>query len=375
MTDQTDSKQPQKVGYPVDFYGHAAGGMPLHFGTLPMLSEDGLVGPYDHTGMMAAGQPPFQVPWQGGFPPHMMPGPWDYAAAAAVAGVPPPPFPGFPHAGWPYPGYPGPGPGHGPFGAGSLAAAATAGGHAQGGGGGAGGRKGNRGSRGEYSPQVAQPCASGPAHAKNGGSGGNAGRGGAASGGGASGTGGTSGSARGGGNEAKAASTSQTGPSQAVAAEGPDDESNTTVMLRNIPNRYTQQMLLTLLEEHGFSPLFDFVYLPMDFRNGVNLGYAFVNLLTHQDATRLMQTFQGFSSWFLDSAKVCEVSWAHPHQGLHEHVERYRNSPVMHPSMPDEYKPMVFKNGIRIAFPAPTKAIRAPKLRPVRERPGGTGEA
>jgi len=145
----------------------------------------------------------------------------------------------------------------------------------------------------------------------------------------------------------------------------------TTVMLRNIPNRYTQSHLVNLLDENGFRSLYDFVYLPMDFRNGVNLGYAFVNLLTHQDALNAVQVFHGFSRWFYESSKVCEVSWAHPHQGLEEHVERYRNSPVMHQCMPDEYKPMLFKSGVRMPFPLPTKAIRAPKLRPIRERPPG----
>merc|ERR1719436_222784 len=141
----------------------------------------------------------------------------------------------------------------------------------------------------------------------------------------------------------------------------------TTVMLRNIPNRCNQAMLVVLLEGQGFKALFNFVYMPMDFRNGVNLGYAFVNLLTHQDALDLTTTFHGFSGW-ADSGKVCEVSWAHPHQGLSEHVERYRNSPVMHACMPDEYKPMVFRDGIRVPFPEPTRAIRAPKLRPAREK-------
>lgn len=159
--------------------------------------------------------------------------------------------------------------------------------------------------------------------------------------------------------------------SDAELGTGEPPPDATTVMLRNIPNRYTQTMLLQLLDEQEFQSLYDFVYLPMDFRNGVNLGYAFVNVHAHEDATRLMDIFQGFSKWFFDSAKVCEVSWAHPHQGLHEHVERYRNSPVMHPSMPEEYKPMLFENGTRITFPAPTKAIRAPKLRPVRDKAVG----
>jgi len=137
----------------------------------------------------------------------------------------------------------------------------------------------------------------------------------------------------------------------------------TTVMLRNVPNGYTRGMLVELLNSQGFQSKYDFVYLPMDFRNGVNLGYAFVNLVDHQAAGQFTETLQGFSAWVSDSTKVCEITWAHPHQGLAEHVERYRNSPVMHPSMDQEYKPMVFKNGVQQVFPPPTKAIKAPKLR------------
>ena len=29
------------------------------------------------------------------------------------------------------------------------------------------------------------------------------------------------------------------------------------------------------------------------------------------------------------------------------HVERYKNSPVMHKSVPDEYKPVIFADGVR----------------------------
>eukprot|EP00427_Karlodinium_veneficum_P064069 CAMPEP_0169335832 /NCGR_PEP_ID=MMETSP1017-20121227/16549_1 /TAXON_ID=342587 /ORGANISM="Karlodinium micrum, Strain CCMP2283" /LENGTH=405 /DNA_ID=CAMNT_0009431239 /DNA_START=21 /DNA_END=1238 /DNA_ORIENTATION=+ len=137
----------------------------------------------------------------------------------------------------------------------------------------------------------------------------------------------------------------------------------TTIMLRNVPNGYTRTMLLELIDGMGFQGRYDFVYLPMDFRNGVNLGYAFVNSLTHEDAMRLTEKLQGFSLWSADCSKICEVSWAHPNQGLAEHVERYRNSPVMHNTMPDDYKPMVFRGGVRIPFPQPTKAIKAPKLR------------
>ena len=50
-------------------------------------------------------------------------------------------------------------------------------------------------------------------------------------------------------------------------------------MLRNLPNNYTRDMFLSLLDEEGLSELYDFVYLPMDFCRDANLGYAFVNLV------------------------------------------------------------------------------------------------
>eukprot|EP00427_Karlodinium_veneficum_P046605 CAMPEP_0169238794 /NCGR_PEP_ID=MMETSP1016-20121227/30545_1 /TAXON_ID=342587 /ORGANISM="Karlodinium micrum, Strain CCMP2283" /LENGTH=395 /DNA_ID=CAMNT_0009318639 /DNA_START=20 /DNA_END=1204 /DNA_ORIENTATION=- len=137
----------------------------------------------------------------------------------------------------------------------------------------------------------------------------------------------------------------------------------TTVMMRNIPTHYTRSMLLELLDSNGFHGQYDFVYLPMDFRNGVNLAYAFVNMTSHRDALLLTRALHGYSEWLSEDCKGCDVSWAHPNQGLQEHVERYRNSPVMHPNTPDAFKPMVFKNGKRVPFPAPTKQIKAPKLK------------
>ena len=47
-------------------------------------------------------------------------------------------------------------------------------------------------------------------------------------------------------------------------------------------------------------------------------------------------------------------------RAVQAHVERYRNSPVMHRSVPDEYKPVIFKNGVRKNFPRPTKKVKAP---------------
>mmetsp|Transcript_95526 Transcript_95526/g.270028 ORF Transcript_95526/g.270028 Transcript_95526/m.270028 type:complete len:432 (+) Transcript_95526:84-1379(+) len=137
----------------------------------------------------------------------------------------------------------------------------------------------------------------------------------------------------------------------------------TTVMLRNLPTSYTRVALLELLEDEGFDGTFDFVYLPMDFGSKTCLGYAFVNFVSASDADRCWQVFAGFTDWGVDTDKVCEVTWGDPYQGLQAHVERYQNSPVMHNSVPDEWKPIVLVAGVRVAFPAPTKTISAPKMR------------
>jgi hypothetical protein len=136
----------------------------------------------------------------------------------------------------------------------------------------------------------------------------------------------------------------------------------TTVMLRNLPNNYTRAKLLKLLDEEGFSSKYDFVYLPMDFKSHASLGYAFVNLLTPDIAKQFWEAFEGFSKWSMPSQKVCSMSWSYPHQGLEAHIERYRNSPVMHEDVPEEYKPMVFQDGVLTAFPPPTKKLKAPAV-------------
>lgn len=142
-----------------------------------------------------------------------------------------------------------------------------------------------------------------------------------------------------------------------------DGKQRTTVMLRNMPNNYSRSMLLELLDAEGFAGQYDFLYLPMDFQSRASLGYAFINFSSSDAAASFWNTFDGYSNWAIPSRKVSGVSWSGPHQGLEAHIERYRNSPVMCESTPDEYKPILFDRGMRVPFPAPTRRIRAPRVR------------
>lgn len=142
---------------------------------------------------------------------------------------------------------------------------------------------------------------------------------------------------------------------------------NTTIMLRNVPKSLTRTMLLAELESQGFAGKFDFVYLPVDLEETAqcrqNFGHAFVNFVCHDDAARAQECFAGFVAWEVESMKPCEALWREQSQGLAAHIQKYRNSAVMHESVPDENKPVLFVDGVRCSFPAPTQLIKAPKTR------------
>lgn len=152
-------------------------------------------------------------------------------------------------------------------------------------------------------------------------------------------------------------------PMAMMTAEGvPAEDNRTTLMFRNLPKSYTRTQLLRILDEEGFQSSYCFIYVPTDFKSLSGFGYAFVAFHRHEDAARAKAHFQGYA-WDEASVQSCDIAWSGPVQGREQHIERYRNSPVMHESVPDEYKPAVFEHGRRMAFPAPTKAIRAPRLR------------
>lgn len=90
----------------------------------------------------------------------------------------------------------------------------------------------------------------------------------------------------------------------------------TTVMLRNIPNKYTRAGLLAALSEHGFvAATCNNLYLPMDVESGCNLGYAFLNFVSHGHALEFKDMFDGCRLPSSGSRKVCSVVWANK-QGL-----------------------------------------------------------
>lgn len=141
----------------------------------------------------------------------------------------------------------------------------------------------------------------------------------------------------------------------------------TTVIVRNICQRYTRAQLLDLLERKGLRLSCDFLYLPVDFSSGKTLGYAFLNFVSNDWAEFCHNVLNGerdAASGEGDDASggmALKVAWMSAQQGLAANIRRYKNSSVMHGSVPDEYKPVLFAKGEAIPFPAPTRNIRCPQ--------------
>ncbi|KAD5317192.1 hypothetical protein R6Q59_032524 [Mikania micrantha] len=135
-------------------------------------------------------------------------------------------------------------------------------------------------------------------------------------------------------------------------------DSRTTVMIKNIPNKYSQKLLLNMLDSHCIhcneqitgdgggsggrdEPLssYDFVYLPIDFVNKCNVGYGFVNMTSPEATMRLHKAFHHQNWEVFNSKKICEVSYARL-QGLDALKEHFKNSRF--PCEAEDYMPVVF---------------------------------
>jgi len=104
-------------------------------------------------------------------------------------------------------------------------------------------------------------------------------------------------------------------------------EQRTTLMIRNIPNKYTQKMILAAVDtvSHG---LYDFFYLPIDFKNKCNVGYAFINFIHPLSVVDFYQKFHQQKWEKFNSEKVCKISFARI-QGKESLVLRFQNSSLM----------------------------------------------
>jgi len=128
-----------------------------------------------------------------------------------------------------------------------------------------------------------------------------------------------------------------------------DPSERTTLVLRKLPKNENLSSMLAMLDKAGLKGLYDFVYLPMDFKKGKVFGHLIVNFVSNESAEQANFHFAGAGA---------TIEWSEQHQGLDALIQRYRNSPIMHPTMPEASKPLIFSEGFVVPFPAPTEEIQ-----------------
>jgi len=143
----------------------------------------------------------------------------------------------------------------------------------------------------------------------------------------------------------------------------PMPEWRTTVMLSNLPEGLSRGFLEKLFDREGFAAKYTFIFIPSRLSAKVHFCYAFVDLVMPATAERFHRHFHGFDRWIGTCEKPVDVQWADNLQGLPALVERYRNSPLMHESVDDCHRPAIYRNGIRVPFPAPTTMVKHPRIR------------
>jgi hypothetical protein len=144
--------------------------------------------------------------------------------------------------------------------------------------------------------------------------------------------------------------------------DGEVDDDRTTVMLCNLPIEFTPAMLLEQLDSMSLGGMYDFIYMPIDFRSGWWRGFAFINCVSHTAALHFRSCLKGFCKWPFPCKKICECKWSDKQQGREANVEHFRNNSIMHYSVPPEWKPLLFENGVQVEFPLPTQCVKAPRF-------------
>ncbi|XP_059656531.1 protein MEI2-like 4 [Cornus florida] len=143
------------------------------------------------------------------------------------------------------------------------------------------------------------------------------------------------------------------------------EDNRTTLMIKNIPNKYTSKMLLAAIDERHRGT-YDFVYLPIDFKNKCNVGYAFINMTDPSLIVPFYQSFNGKKWEKFNSEKVASLAYARI-QGKSALIAHFQNSSLMNEDK--RCRPILFHTegpnaGDQVPFPMGVNV----RPRPVKNR-------
>ena len=118
------------------------------------------------------------------------------------------------------------------------------------------------------------------------------------------------------------------------------EDNRTTIMIRHIPNKYTEEMLLERINRRH-QGTYDYFYLPLDLNNMCNIGYAFINFIDPIFIVRFYEDLNNQSWETFNSEKICQIAYGSI-QGKRNLVEKVNNN-SRHETR--KVKPLIFDVG------------------------------
>ena len=101
------------------------------------------------------------------------------------------------------------------------------------------------------------------------------------------------------------------------------EDKRNTIMIKNIPNKFTREKLLDLIDKN-FKGSYDLFILPKDGNKNRNFGYAFINFISSYYIPYFYYIFNGKKWTDTNSQKICEITYSKI-QGRNELISHYPN--------------------------------------------------
>lgn len=114
-------------------------------------------------------------------------------------------------------------------------------------------------------------------------------------------------------------------------------------MIKNIPNKYTLKSLVEDLNAE-LKGKYDLLYLPLDYVNNCNLGFAFINFVESFHIILFFELFRGKKWKRFNSEKICELAYAKI-QGKNDLISHFEKGTVLNFESKDK-RPLILNTPI-----------------------------
>mmetsp|Transcript_148019 Transcript_148019/g.475271 ORF Transcript_148019/g.475271 Transcript_148019/m.475271 type:complete len:457 (+) Transcript_148019:111-1481(+) len=131
------------------------------------------------------------------------------------------------------------------------------------------------------------------------------------------------------------------------ALDACDNEQVTSLMMRNLPRKYTVSEVLMELSMHVPREAINFVSVPWDMQTRCNVGFAFVSFTDPSSAARVFAAFDGNTWKLAQSAKKIKALSAHV-QGLAKNI--LHCGTALPQGLDTKYFPIVLLRGQQVDF-------------------------